>query len=258
MINLRWGFLAGLAALVLSFGIGIIGGANISHVILRALIFAVVFFGIGTGIWVIINSFFPELLSIDNDSREPNANEPPGSRVNITLDSNKDFAVPERYRHSGDPDEVGNIADLLSGAIGSGSAASTMPEPSASGMDLNVEDSYTYGGGGGSGSFNQGSSGFLDEMPLDSEMNFDASPHVSPVFTPSFGDDSDGLGGLPDLDAMAGAFFSGDEGNSGPVSSFEPSGPVRDPRGNKPETLKGDFNPKELAEGIRTVLSKEK
>ena len=29
-------------------------------------------------------------------------------------------------------------------------------------------------------------------------------------------------------------------------------------KGNKPEPMKGDFSPKELAEGIRSVLSKDK
>jgi hypothetical protein len=37
-----------------------------------------------------------------------------------------------------------------------------------------------------------------------------------------------------------------------------PSLPERRPSGNKAQPLKGDFNPKELAAGIRTVLNKEK
>ena len=257
MINFRWGFLAGMAALVLSIVLGVSSGVNILHIILRALIFTVVFFGFGTGIWILINNFLPELLSSDDVPEESDVPERPGSRVNITLDNNKGFAVPEMYRNSGDPEEVGNIGDLLSGTFRSSSAASAKPEPSASGMDLNGEDSYTYEGRGGLGSLTQDSSGLQDAAPL-SIANFDMSSFTAPVFTPSFGDDSAGLGGLPDLDAMAGSFLSGSEGNPDLASSLESAGPVRDSMGNKPQPLKGDFNPKELAQGIRTVLNKEK
>jgi hypothetical protein len=116
------------------------------------------------------------------------------------------------------------------------------------------------------------------------------------VFSPSFGDDSGGLGGLPDLDAMSAAFSSGapsDEprqaaaswqadvpafdlgGGSSPLDlgdslgdsalempqEFQPqeTGDLEKVRttGNKPQPLEGDFNPQQLAQGIRTVLSKE-
>jgi len=74
---------------------------------------------------------------------------------------------------------------------------------------------------------------------------------------------------LPDLDMMAMAFttnFSGtpstaasSASSAGPINfADETEAPDRSQyKGNKPQPLKGDFNPQSLAEGIRTVLSKD-
>jgi hypothetical protein len=65
--------------------------------------------------------------------------------------------------------------------------------------------------------------------------------------------DADGSGGvdmLPDLDAMAEAFIPAvDEGQSQGVS--------RPPGGNRPEKLDGDFNAKEMASAIQTILKRD-
>jgi len=200
----------------------------------------------------------PDLIASGDDNKEGDAIMRPGSRVNITLDSNKGFAVPEMYRNSGDSEEVGNIGDLLSGAFRP--AVSSESETSFGGMDLGSEDNYNYEGSG-SGSQNQESSGFQD-----APHNSGAGSSAMPAFTPSFGGDSAEWGGLPDLDAMAGSFLSGgsddpipDVAASGPVAGPAPAlGPVREPMGNKAQPMKGDFDARELAQGIRTVLSKEK
>ncbi|MDR2923546.1 MAG: hypothetical protein LBU85_09440 [Treponema sp.] len=249
MSNFRWGGIAGVAALVLSFGIGVLSGVNIFHVILRALIFTVVFFGIGTGIWILINHNIPDLIASNDDNKEGDDTMRPGSRVNVTLDSNEGFAMPEMYRNSGNPDEVGNIGDLFSGAFRPASAKKETP---FGGMDLGGEDNYTYEESG-PGSQNPESSGFQD-----TPHNSGAGPAPAPAFTPSFGDDSADWGGLPELDAMAGSFLSGGTEEPVPDVVGPKTGPERDPRGNKSQPLKGDFDPKELAQGIRTVLSKEK
>jgi len=242
--------LAGFAAFVLSFGIGILSGANISHIILRTLIFTVIFFGLGTGIWILINNYIPDLLASNDDNKEGDMR--PGSRVDITLENNKGFAMPETNRNPGDPDEMGNIGDLLSGAFKPARAAEA--ETSFGGMDLGGEDNYNDDGSG-LGSQNQESSGFQDSAPHNSGAGSSAAPAFTSSFgAPSFGDDSSEWGGLTDLDAMAGSFLSGGTEDSVP----DASGPERDPKGNKAQPLKGDFDPKELAQGIRTVLNKDK
>jgi hypothetical protein len=65
----------------------------------------------------------------------------------------------------------------------------------------------------------------------------------------------DSSGGFPDLDDLAGSFMG--DADEDPMPAHEEALPVRSPVGNKPQELGGDFNPKELAAGIRTVLSKD-
>jgi hypothetical protein len=167
-----------------------------------------------------------------------------------------------------DPKELGNIEDLISGAFKPSAVAESL---AGGGIDGKRENDYNMEGMG------------QDAPNLDS---FDFQPAPPPprsaapaqqAFTPSFGDD---VGVLPDLDAMAGAFSGGGEShiavaqtqmaNAGMMDPIdaqlfddEPEAPASAAKpvsraGNKPQEMKGDFNPKELAMGIRTVLSKEK
>ena len=260
MFNFRWGIISGAAAFALSIGIGLTSGANIAHLLIRALIFGAVFFGFGFGVWILINSFIPELLQ-ENYGDEEGGAAPPGSRINITLDD-RNFARPEQYRDPQKPDEVGNITDLISGKVKL--AAAPPPVEPAGGIDQNLEDRYNEVEGGGLESINQEQSG--------------QGAQSAAAFTPAFGSD-EGLGGLPDLDALAGAFLTnaGDEARPSPLSgagqgpapavaaavsqaapvqaAAEP--PQRKSTSGKPTPLQGDFNPKDLAEGIRTILNKD-
>jgi hypothetical protein len=237
MFNLKWGLVSGLAAFIFSIVIGFISGVSASNVFLRAGILSAIFFVIGLGFFVIINSFFPELLTSDNEPAGRDETEQPGSRVDITLDSADEYALPETYNDSPESaQEVGNIRDLASG-----------------GIDQSEKDGYNSKEGG-----SVANSDFLDidfpDMPMAPAAAESSS--ARPAFSPSFGDDSTGLGGLPDLDTMAQAFSGGSLENPEPVQQQETSSRSR-PAGNKAQPMQGDFNPKELAEGIRTVLSKD-
>jgi len=242
-----------VTAIVLSFLAGLLGGAGILYIVMRALVFGIIFFGLGAGIRVFINSFFPEILSVMSDDEESDTLARPGSRVNITLDNNRGFALPEMYRNPDKPDEIGNIADLLSGSL---EPVTHKADTSRAGIDQNREDVYTNGVFDISDVQNTKTGKNSQADNLDSDISGNKS-RAAPVFTPSFGNDDKGLGGLPDLDALAGAFLGSDEGTA-PLPSVEPGGPARSPLGNKAQPLKGDFNPKELAEGLRTILIKEK
>ena len=262
MINFKWGIVAAAGAFIVSFGIGLISGVAIFHIILRAFLFAAVFFGVGFGLRFITINFFPELSSVSDGFEGPETFEQQtGQRVNITLDTAGEYAVPELFKSPGAPDELGNINDLVSGRF----------RPHQEGVDRFREEGYNQNEGfGGQESFGTPEAEQIsfpnDVRPQDEKPAFNRQD-----FNPSFGDGSDGLGGLPDLDAMARAFSPGGGHSSDaftPTDSFggvfstgssdvfesESSGYV----GNKPQALKGDFNPKELAEGIRTVLAKEK
>ena len=255
MFNFKWGLIASAAALIISIVLGIISGVAIFHIIIRALIFAVVFFGLGIGIYMLINSFFPELLSMDEGASEQAGFDQPGSRINITLDNAGEYAVPELYRNSGEPQELGNIEDLVSGAFKPRIVEPSFQTEGFEGIDQKGEDDYNSMGG-------DQDAGNQEGFKFQDLASFEETPNENkaPVFTPIFGDDSAGLGGLPDLDSMAMAFSSdfGDPPVQAHPQTSEDEKPSQYNKGNKPQPLKGDFDAKELAEGIRTVLKKEK
>jgi hypothetical protein len=284
--------MAAIAAVIISSGLGIISGVGILHIFIRALIFALVFFSFGFGLRFLINGFFPELLTLDDESSAQESFDQPGSRINITLDNTGEFAVPELYKAPGDPKELGNIDDLISGIFKPRSAYDEQqPQP---GIDRKSEGSYNIDSAFQSSpdqdDFTFQDVAFFEEPKLETagvekskvdNLGFEKpgveKPGVEkpgaekPTFTPSFGDD-DGVGGLPDLEMFA-MSFSGDvrppqpatpsggfSGASVPDQAQDEFEPVQPSRyvASKPAPMKGNFDPKQLAQGISTVLSKDK
>jgi len=260
----------------ISVFLGVVSDVNFVNILLRAFIFGALFFGLGFGLRFAVNSFFPELLYNEDEVIPPEMEA--GSRVDITLDSSGEYAVPELYKNPGDSSEMGNIEDLISGIFRSRREPREQVERKTSENDdfipLMSDESLD-------GLEDAGYNDVQAEKPLAVKPQ-----EEKPLFTPSFGDDS-GLGGLPDLDMMARAFSSAY--SSSPV--LGPSAPVAEAstvtelpsvpsvqstpssfsvsasddiestssyyKGNKPHALEGDFDAKSLAEGIRTVLSKD-
>lgn len=281
MANLKWGSISAICALVVSILLGAISGVGIFHIILRALVFSVVFFGIGFGLRFVLDSFFPEVLVTNEEIVPPEINETDG-HISIAMDGMGEYAVPELFNQA-NSEELGNVEDLVSGAFkpravqddfNSGGNQSEYPNfgfsEQGEGIDLKKEAGYNNFGDVQDDSFFESSGGDSAAFPETSgfekpEVNKPAA--FQPQFTPSFGDDS-GLGGLPDLDMMAMAFSSNYSGTPAPaapsvVSVSAPAiHPVEDEpdrsqyKGNKPQTLEGNYDPKSLAQGIRTVLSK--
>jgi hypothetical protein len=247
--NVKWGIYAGVAALLLAFVISIImGQAGFAVSILRGLCFAVLFFVLGTGAWMLINTFMPELLfpeaedaaanifgSESGDSQSSDQ-QVYGSRINITLGDKSDAALPD---NDGE-DEVGNIADLVSGAVDPAAEARKNK-----GLDEFSENSYNEAGEGITPSMGGLAEG-LPDLPTEENgsfsMNFDNF---------SLG------GGLMGLEPF-GDSLSLPVDNGGTAVGEEASLPERKVTGNKPMALEGDFNPKDIAAGIRTVLETDK
>ncbi|WP_461245860.1 hypothetical protein [Treponema sp. R6D11] len=280
MNNFKWGFSAAIFALVVSVLLGLVSGVGAFHIFIRAIIFAVVFFGLGFGLNFVINSYFPELLYINEETSTPETDESEG-HISIAMDSMGEYAVPELF-NQGDPNELGNIEDLISGIFKPGGADTSVSEESSQpaypninfsmadeGIDQNRETGYNGTEDFGDVSFGEPAEakpGSFDEAAVFDRSEAEKPQVFQPQFTPSIGDDS-GLGGLPDLDMMAMAFsnYSGPPTaaassvpSAGPTNPVEESEPDRSQyKGNKPQALKGDFNPQTLAEGIRTVLSKD-
>jgi hypothetical protein len=90
-VNFKWGLAPGAGGFVLSMLVGLFSGAGFPTALLRAGIFGVIFFCIGCGLWILINSFIPELLDSGKGTNE--FGEGPGSRVDITREDSK--TLPE-------------------------------------------------------------------------------------------------------------------------------------------------------------------
>jgi len=263
LANVKWGIIAGLIAAIISAALGIISGVLMSYILIRAVVFLFVFFALGTGLRVIINSYFPELLYSDSESDSEDIGfDQPGSQVNITLGGTGEYAVPEMYRDSGDSGELGNIEELISGNFkvrsvtepSAAGAGSYDREHGSEGIDLRREDDYNIGGD----SFSAG----LPDFGNNKEQE-PSKPVASekPAFSPVFGGDSNDLETLPDLGSMATVFSTGfdtDEATAMPHMGDEAETPQKQyNKGNKPQALEGDFDPQQIAEGIRTVLKKD-
>ena len=255
MSNIKWGIIAGGAALVLSLLTGIFSGAAFLIALLRAGAFMAVFFVFGLGCSFVIRKYLPELLH-SGSSAEGGADSrwsrETGSRVNITLGDGG--ALPN------DSDEVGDISVLLRSGNPAGEAALNAPAAYGQGIDQAAQDNYTNGGGAVLEELDA-----LDQGSGEGALGGaeDPGPSASPggqAFTVTVGEGDD-LETLPDLDAMAGAFLTDADKESPaeqPAASFEPSMPAKISGGAKAQQLDGDFDPKELAAGIRTVLEKAK
>ncbi|MDR3020033.1 MAG: hypothetical protein LBU66_03920, partial [Treponema sp.] len=111
MINFKWGLYAAVSALIISIGMGLVFEVKIIHILLRGIIFSVVFFGLGFGLRFIMENYFPEFLISDDGSEGYNDLDQPVAAVSITLDSKGEYAVPELFKTAGDPLELGNIED---------------------------------------------------------------------------------------------------------------------------------------------------
>ena len=302
MQNFRWGVLAAIAAVFISVSLGILFDVNVTDILLRALVFGAVFFGLGFGLRFVINSFLPEILYTDEEGGS--GIEQQGAHIDITLDSTGEYAVPELYKS--DEEEMGNIEDLISGAFRpgitsdrqeSGGNTGFAPVRSVDSVDSGSESGYNDPGyfndlegevpETGDSSDEENSSAFqgFTPLPIEGTDSFqdlsvfkkpegappvEKKPESREQFTPSFGEDDSGLGGLPDLDMMARAFssFGAAEppapGPSASVSApssglLEEDSPDRNQyKGNKPQTLQGDFQAKDIARGLSTLLSKDK
>jgi hypothetical protein len=73
------------------------------------------------------------------------------------------------------------------------------------------------------------------------------------------GEISDSMDFLPDLDSMAGAFRPASADGESDTTEYSVSTPSRKPSsGGKGAEWSGDFNAKDMAKGLQTVLKKDK
>jgi hypothetical protein len=238
MFDVKISSIAAGVAFIVSFLLGLLSGASFPALIIRPLVFAVLFFIIAGVIYFLVTHFLPELLEEGgNEAAGPDDVLNSGSRINIT---EEEPSGPSIYAAPAD-DSEDNLGDI-SNLFGKGRAAKA-PETDFAGLDQHSEDGYT------------GSGVVSADIYNDSDSAESKSAIPKPAAASGAGESVDVL---PDLDSMAKAFLpdSGEDGAD--TTEYSTSdGPLKRPSGGRGQKMEGDFNPKELAAGIRTILKKE-
>ena len=257
MFNIKWGGVAAGAAFVLALTLSLLlGQTSLPIALLRAVIFAAVFFGLGLVAWLLINTFIPELLT-SGDAGGGNiaanlfATDNSGSRVNITVDDEHDAAMPGQEYGAAGGGEIDDINDLFSPKDIDQTLATGYTEEEEETGDFAPVDTFAP-------ATEEFASAFSDDVPNESkeEESGEFSMDFS-AFVPGGGlegGDGDGETEAPDSDADPFSFLEG----GGAATFDEPPAPERKVSRNKPMQLEGDFNAKEIAAGLRTVLEKDK
>jgi hypothetical protein len=249
VFNLKLCAIVAIAAFFLSFLLGLVTHATMPTLILRPVIFAVIFFGVSAFINILVTHFLPELLEENMPEHDHDHDLLPGSRINIVegdpgaLDYSQGIqaAVPGQGFMGAQPDDntddVGDISVLANQVSSFRAEDSEIPK----GMDHNENSGYNEGTG----------------MVNFSEKVTTVAQNVEPKRGEAFDDSEESL---PDLDSMAGAFVSSSSQEDPDTTEYSVSAPVKKPssRTNKGGEWAGDFNAKDIAAGLRTVLKRDK
>jgi hypothetical protein len=240
VFNLKWGGIAAAGAFAISILVGLVSGTGYIALI-RALVFGAIFFALANCCYWLITRYLPGLLD-ETAGSEASA----GSRVDISTD---DEALPGMYRNeAGDGEDSFVDLDTLTAtplagtetAAGADSANNqdSFPENGPP-LDQNGEDRYTKEGNGNSGEKS-------DDVPP--AVSAGSSSEITP-------DDADLTDMFPDLDGTAeGSFSPADEGKAEPVRISPRAGSSG---GSKKAGTGGDYNPKDVASAIQTILKRE-
>ncbi|MDR2144413.1 MAG: hypothetical protein LBP29_08595 [Treponema sp.] len=231
MFNFKISGIAAGAAFVVSLLLGLVSGSGFPALFFRALGFGGFFFLLFCVVFWLVGQFVPELLSGSDDLFDA-----PGSRVNISVGSGPiEGAFP-----SEDTDEVdsidGKTARVFPGQLpvqADENADSSVSADKA--LDQNDEEGYNKKGFvSAEEASGKGKGRNLGEADLIPE--FDT---LSEAFLPDSGPE-----------------FSGQESPDTAVFDI-PEQKKASSRVSQNQGFAGDFNPKELAQAIRTVLKKE-
>jgi hypothetical protein len=235
MINFRICGIAAGIAFVLSLVIGLFSQTAFSALLLRAVVFALVFFALsGVGFWL-VSRYLPELLSGvegggGEDGEEDDLGFPaPGSRVDISV-GGEGKTVAGAFPEDG-TDAVDDISGTPSANTNSSYAA---------------DDSYAANQAAHTPLDHAENTGYTEEKDITDDIG---------SFIGLGTTEEASAEALPDMGSFAEADSLADEGQEVETESFDSPQPRR-PSSKKP-AMEGDFDPKELAKAIQTVLKKD-
>ena len=231
MFNPKVGGIIAISAFFISFLLGLLGRTVMPMLVIRPAVFGSVFFMLSAIISTLIGRFLPELF--EENAHESEAETLPGSQVNIMEGGSDD--MPPSY--SAEPSQA---------AFGTGFMAAARPDEDdsslgdISALTMNAGQSRVEDGG---------ISGGMDQNTEDGYTKMEGSAGASMS--------SDEI--LPDLETMAGAFTLSSSNEEQELTDYPISAPAKkaSSRGKGTEWA-GDFDAKEIAAGLRTVLNMDK
>jgi hypothetical protein len=283
VLNIRACAFIAVAAFILSLLIGIFTRSAMPLLILRPVLFACLFFALSLIIMQLVSRYLPELLE---EGFSSDASFLPGSHIDITEGGDPSSLTPGNFSSDSETqpsfmgaqpdssdDSIGHISDLA--AKIASRFESTGNNLQSTGIDANSQSGYNEKGA-------LASSGDLEAMPeaadfmpweplplsggfggqvANEDRREPAAASAAPSM-PSFESKAgaqasqSSFSGFADLDSMAGAFsFSASERGS---ETGGYSSPSKRSKAQKEASWAEDFNAKQMAEGIRTALKKDK
>ena len=282
MFDLKVGSIVGIIAFFLSFLLSLITRSTMPMLLVRPLIFGVLFFVLCNVIKVIVSRLLPELMEIDGAGGSSDFFA--GTRVNIMEGDYSDMShgqmasekVVDGARPDESDEELGDISQLAQKTAAARAAArvnidavSMEEENFPTGIDHSAIDNYNSNVGNDD-FFNLDSDLFftpknspdsvLGQRQKGPEPNvgFQGGQAAKPAPPSNPGDFPETEDSLLDLDSISGTFApvsaSGDTG----TTEYVVSAPYRKPSSSKAPEWAGDFNAKDIASGLRTVLNKDK
>ena len=224
MFNFKISGIVAGSAFALSFLIGLFSGSGLFVPLIRAFIFAVLFFVLSSLIFWLLAQFMPELLNAPED--DDLGLSVSGSRVDISVGS-------EGITGSFPSDNSENVDDIA--------GRPSVPAKSAS-IPLDQEENTGYNADGE----------VVGELEDADDEIFVRSSSVSKPARAGSADI------LPDIDSMSestseDAVEMADSADIG----FDSSEPRRPKSSSRKSEMSGDFDPKELAQAIQTVLKRD-
>ena len=269
-MDLKTGGITAAAAFSLSLLIGLVSRSTMPLLIVWPFVFALVFFILFNVAKFLLNQFLPELLE-DEDSGS-NASLLPGSVVNIVEGDDSGFdeyssgdtqddggAFLSQTVNAARPDDseksMGDISTLSEVVTRKTTVYKETSTGVSAGMDQNMEDGYNILGE--SDNFSQPAPQTAFETGASKAASGPAARTTVKSRSPAWLSASDDT--LPDLDSMAGVFANASATEEEPETVDIPDSSRGSKKSSKKDkSLEGDFSPKEIAEGIRTILKKEK
>jgi len=222
MINWKVVIGSGAVAVVLSLLTGVISGVSFGTLLLRALMWGVIFCGVGSGVSYVISKYLPELFSSSASGRTKETAEQP---------NNVDIVLPDENPHVAEDADFGGDAEREAQQESFNFADSGEAPPSRAerfGGEL-VEE--------------------VEEVESDDALRGSER-------RPPGGSDEDSADELPTLEGDATDFSTPDEqgrvGSAGVSDISNISG-----RGSTVDILGHEADTEEIAKAIRTALKKD-